>query len=67
MSNMPAKLPNLMAFDEQHDSDSTYAKVKIYHTSKSKCSEKMKADDIQENRNWMQDNNHKKVDKQCYK
>ena len=24
MSNMPAKLPNLMAFDEQHDSDSTY-------------------------------------------
>ena len=29
MSNMPAKLPNLMAFDEQHDSDSTYAKVKI--------------------------------------
>ena len=27
----------------------------------------MKADDIQENRNWMQDNNHKKVDKQCYK
>ena len=29
MSNMPAKLPNLMAFDEQYDSDSTHAKVKI--------------------------------------